>query len=285
MIQQRRSRLFDHHQYQYHQQQLQPKLKIAFIVILLSFLVFLATKRNIQGISANMSESTSPDSKRVKLSGSETDTTSTTEQQQQQQRLTLVTYNIAGCQPSKMAPSSWTMNDSVQAIKSEILKDDPDIIALQEIPEQYTKTILSEGYKLVGTKWTHAPYVALFVRKGIDVKRIKSNSPAVVGEVQFMFHDKQQQPQQHRLWIASVHLEPFGEGASDRRRQLQSLVKEANKEQVPLIIAGDTNMRVAEDPVAENGADRGGLGLTDFWKLAGSDFRTKYTVCCKQITL
>ena len=231
-----------------------------------------------------MSESTSPDSKRVKLSGSETDTTSSTEQRQQQQRLTLVTYNIAGCQPSKMAPSSWTVNDSVQAIKSEILKDDPDIIALQEIPEQYTKTILSEGYKLVGTKWTHAPYVALFVRKGIDVDRIKSNQlndlPVVVGELQFNFHDKQQQ-QQYRLWIASVHLEPFGEGASDRQRQLQSLVKEANKEQVPLIIAGDTNMRVAEDHVAENGADRGGLGLTDFWKFAGSDFRTKYTVCFK----
>jgi endonuclease/exonuclease/phosphatase family metal-dependent hydrolase len=182
------------------------------------------------------------------------------------------------------------MTDSAQAIKSEILKDNPDVIALQEFPEQYSKTMLSEGYKLVGTKTTHAPYVALFVRKEIDVKRVKSNQidrlPVVVGELLFSFHDKQDHHhQQQRVWIASVHLEPFGEGALTRKNQLQSLVEEAKKEKVPLIIAGDTNMRVAEDYAAENAPDRGGLGLSDLWKLAGGDISTKYTVCFKQIKL
>jgi endonuclease/exonuclease/phosphatase family metal-dependent hydrolase len=285
MEQRRELRTDNHHRHRHHQQ-LEPKLNIAFIVILLSFLAFLTTNINIP---TNMSEGDLPDSKRVKLSGSDTEiSTVQRHHQEEQQRVTLVTYNVAGCQPSKMAPTSWTMTDSAQAIESEILKDNPDVIALQEIPEQYSKTMLSEGYKLVGTKSTHAPYVALFVRKEIDVKRVKSNQidrlPVVVGELLFSFHDKQMQ-QQQRFWIASVHLEPFGEGASTRQKQLQSLVEEAKKEQVPLIIAGDTNMRVAEDYAAENASDRGGLGLSDLWKLAGGDIRTKYTVCFKQIKL
>jgi endonuclease/exonuclease/phosphatase family metal-dependent hydrolase len=252
----------------------------------------------------------SPSSKRAKFTDGATERTSSVTaspvlQEQLEQRLTLVTFNVAGCEPSQAAPKSWTENDSVRAIQKEVLTSNPDIIAIQEIPMHYFRTHptsnndddnIFPGYKVVGTKSSHAPHVVLLVRKEMNATRIDSTSirhlPAVVGELQFdvgsgmsqtTTHLQQQQHllqrQQCRLWIASVHLEPFGEGASKRKQQLKSLVKAANRQQIPLIIAGDTNMRVSEDSVAENASDRGGLGLVDLWKLAGSDIRTKYTVC------
>jgi hypothetical protein len=196
--------------------------------------------------------------------------------------LTLVSFNVAGCEPSKAAPSTWTQSHSMLAVVKEVFQNEqkPDIVALQEVPSFAFETMLSE-YKLIGYQTSHAPYVALFVHLKWNAKQIKKNMgqlPVVIAEIDFSLTDvaneetKSNLPQR-RLWIASVHLEPYADGASIRKRQLQALAKQARAEKIPLIIAGDTNMRVAEDCGAEND-----LGMLDFWKLAGSDFRTKFTV-------
>jgi endonuclease/exonuclease/phosphatase family metal-dependent hydrolase len=201
--------------------------------------------------------------------------------------LTLVSYNVAGCQPSKVAPSKWTQFDSLTAIEKEILQNErkPDIVALQEFPSFALdrKRILSE-YNLIGYQASHAPYVALFVHQKWNAEKVHQDMnglPAIVAEIDLSSTDdtnhstttsNMNQPRR-RVWIASVHLEPFADGASRRKRQMESLVSQATAEKVPLIIAGDTNMRVAEDKGIEND-----LGLHDFWKLAGGEARTKFTV-------
>lgn len=237
-----------------------------------------------------------PAPKRLKLSGDGNDTANhvaavASSRVSNEKSLTLVSFNVAGCRPSKVAPSSWSQDDSLQAIEEEILHHErrPDIIAIQEIPlfALDRNRILSE-YKLIGSQMSHAPYVALFVHQKWKAKRIHEDFmdkfdfeglPAVMAEIDLSPNNEKETssektlPQHSHLWIANVHLEPFAGGASIRKRQLQALADQARTANVPLIIAGDTNMRVAEDMVAEEE-----LGLYDFWKLAGSDFRTKYTV-------
>lgn len=204
--------------------------------------------------------------------------------------LKLVSFNMARCQPSQVAPPEWTQDDSLQAMEKEILQGEPDIIALQEAPPFALdrKRIFSE-FQLIGSQTSHAPHVALFVHEQWNAKRILQDSldsfdfeglPAVMAEIDISSKPKDnddnpdtEQQQQRRLWVASVHLEPFAGGAAIRKRQLQALSQHARAANVPLIIAGDTNMRVSEDSMAE-----GDLGLQDLWKFAGSDFQTKYTV-------
>jgi endonuclease/exonuclease/phosphatase (EEP) superfamily protein YafD len=203
----------------------------------------------------------------------------------QRHSLTLVTFNVARGRPSGAAPTSWTQADSLSAMQQEILVHRPDIIALQEFPWILPgeDPILFPEYQLVGYTKSHAPYVVLYVHKELKTTRIpteKDGMPAVIAEIDFSSagpnnsHDPAK-----RLWVASLHLEPFGSGANIRRQQLQYLVDHAKAaNSVPFILAGDTNMRVAEDTVAEHPTK--GLGMTDLWKAAGSDIRTKYTVSC-----
>jgi endonuclease/exonuclease/phosphatase family metal-dependent hydrolase len=207
------------------------------------------------------------------------------------EKLTLVTYNIVACQPSAMASHLWSKDDSLQAIREEVVKEQPDIIALQEFPEfaLFRTSRLFPDHDLLGYHTSHAPYVTLFVRKGIQAKLVPvhddSNGvhlPAVVAELSYPpleeggsynEYKEENRRSRRRLWIASVHLEPFANGADCRHLQVQSLIQSANRFKVPLIVAGDLNMRVAEDATMEGV----GYDLLDFWKLAGSNFTTKYT--------
>lgn len=199
----------------------------------------------------------------------------------QLERLALVTYNVAACRPSARAPRSWDEEDSLQAMAEEVLHEEPDIIALQEFPEiALNRTSrLFPDHALVGSKTSHAPYVVLLVRKGIQTRMVPvdvddSNSilPAVVAELTFRVGAGDDE-HCRRLWVASVHLEPFGDGAEVRHRQVKTLRRLALQSKVPLIVAGDFNMRVAEDTTMEGAS----YNLLDFWKLAGSDNSTKYT--------
>lgn len=206
--------------------------------------------------------------------------------------LKMLSFNMAGCQPSKVAPSSWTQSDALEAMEQEILKEKdrhPDIIALQEAPSFiFDRNRAFADYKLIGYQSSHAPYVALYVHQKWNATRVMQEAmnnfdfeglPAVVAEMDLCAAETgTQYSDEHsprRLWIASLHLEPFAGGASIRKRQLKALTTKAKAANVPLILAGDTNMRVSEDSVADDD-----LGLVDLWKLAGSDIRTKYTVSC-----
>jgi endonuclease/exonuclease/phosphatase family metal-dependent hydrolase len=149
---------------------------------------------------------------------------------------------------------------------------------------------------------SHADYVHLLIKKGIqadpvsvrllveedhDHHGVSSSSappspatlPAVMAKLTY---------QSRSLLVASVHLAPFREGEADRRRQIADVMALADKERgrqqeeeglvpgvggggVPLLMAGDTNMRQSEDA---------GMELqqwTDFWQRAGRDPTTQFT--------
>jgi len=202
--------------------------------------------------------------------------------------LTLVSMNVANCEPSAEAPKSWTTQEVTQAIQHELLQSQPDILALQECPSlDWAASAFEEhGYRVVGHRGAHAGYVALLVldtlpkEYGVVVENLSTTEyrklPAVVASLHIPLsnnsnnNDNDNNNQSTTLFIASVHLAPFRGGNWDRRAQMESLLELARPH--ALIVAGDTNMREEEDSVMEDE-----LGLLDAWKQAGSHPSTKFT--------
>jgi len=179
---------------------------------------------------------------------------------------TLVSMNIAGCHPSKEAPRGWGQQDATEAITNELLRTDPDVLALQECPGGADwASRWFPGYQVQGATYSHVDQVMLLVRDGIHSEAQEGhNLPAVMAKLTI--------EEGREFLIASVHLEPFREGKRDRLRQMKSLIQTAQKRNIPLVIAGDTNMRVAEDSSMENL-----LHLVDLWKQSGTGNATKWT--------
>ena len=223
------------------------------------------------------------------------------------ERLTLVSFNIAGCQPSAEAPRGWKQQDATDAIRSEVLAYSPDIIALQECPggESWAMAHFL-NYTVLGATLSHADHTILLVKKGIDAEPISlvlplsSDGTAAVEHHHFpQYDDNDDNDRRHpplpavmakltfqsrTLVVASVHLAPFNQGESKRRLQIERLMNIAGSRieggggtadyppPPPLILAGDMNMRQSEDEVMEQT-----FQLKDFWRLAGSDATMKFT--------
>lgn len=185
---------------------------------------------------------------------------------------TLVSINVAGCVPSKMAPESWTENNSIDAVRAEIISHRPDWIALQESPggvELVDQVFGPEGYKAVGATYSHADQVVVLVKKEIKANLIPMPGlPVIMAELEL----GSETGIPHRLMLASVHLEPFAQGNHRRAQQMEAIVEEAKSRSLAVVIAGDTNMRPTEDMVMEDD-----FQLLDVWKLAGSNPSTQFT--------
>jgi len=172
-----------------------------------------------------------------------------------------------------MAPDSWTQQDSIAAVRAEIASHRPDWIALQESPggvELVDQVFGSKGYKAVGATYSHADQVVLLVKKEIKAKLIPMPGlPVIMAELEL---GGAETSAPHRLLVASVHLEPFTHGSRRRAEQMEAILEEAKSLSLPVVIAGDTNMRPTEDRVMEED-----LQLLDVWKLAGSNPSTQFT--------
>jgi len=122
------------------------------------------------------------------------------------------------------------------------------------------------SHQLLGTTYSHADQVVLLVCNGISAKSIQLRNKSVsvvMAELQW---------KNRRLLVASVHLAPFQSGNYQRKQQMEALLETASSNSLPLIIAGDTNMRTSEDSIMEED-----LHLMDVWKLAGSNAETEFT--------
>ena len=188
-------------------------------------------------------------------------------------RLKLVTMNIAGMEPSQSAPDSWNKEQQRAALIEEILRSDPDIIALQEAPSD----VLSSGmfdhddrtFRQLHSVPSHAGYVTLFVRSEMETGALNlGNKVPIVAS--FLFCERL------NLVIASAHLAPFEQRSYQRQKEVDTLIhvaRDSNAGPVDAIIfLGDTNMRSFEDQTME-----GDLGLIDAWKQAGSSPEARYT--------
>ena len=190
----------------------------------------------------------------------------------QLEELNLVSFNMAGCQPSKEAPSEWTKQDSIDAMHDAVVQNNPDILFLQECPGDIVwATRVFPGYRAVGNTQSHADQVVLMVRNGISARLIspiesdefRAPIPMVVAELTSSSGER-------TLWVASMHLAPFESNSLQRKDQVRGLLQAAGS--TPVLFAGDTNMREFEDETMESE-----LGLLDVWKAAGSSEDTKWT--------
>lgn len=205
-------------------------------------------------------------------------------------RLTILTWNVAMCEASRTAPASWRgshglfgarqgsmpfgsdgggseANDrAAQALVDAITSFDADVLCLQECPEKWAEVALAKhGYCAMESAPSHCGNVVLLLKEFLTsvADRVQVVGPSVAVRISL--------PDVPEFTVASSHLAPFAKGAGERAQQLTRLVTAVPTERC--ILAGDYNMRQAEDSTVE----RLGGGLTDAWKACGADRDKKFT--------
>lgn len=191
-----------------------------------------------------------PKSKRIKLN-------ITAGQQSWMERdIVLLSWNIEAAMKgrSDISPPGWTRQDNINRIRSTIRSHGPDIVALQEC-RSCTMDLSPDYIRVSAATMSHCGFVLIFVSRrfqqqnGIVVQSSQvPNTPSVLMEVSFGKRGC-------ILGVASVHLAPYRSGEDRRLCQLQALLRHFEKRvamrNVPLIIMGDTNMRVTETDKVE----------------------------------
>lgn len=192
--------------------------------------------------------------------------------------LTLVSMNVAGCEPSANAPPTWTKDNTTEALQVELLRHNPDVLMLQECPSpEWAKINFADRYSVMGTTESHAGFVALLMRHELaqhaqtiwpltsdDMSLFVSRAdpPAVMAKIHLYQHQS--------LVVASCHLAYSEEGSMQREIQISDMLLKA--ETSPSILAGDTNMRETEETYIEKDYQ-----LEDAWKLAGAERATQFS--------
>ena len=153
------------------------------------------------------------------------------------QPLRVLTWNIAGDQVSASGPAWWTGADKVAAMRQEVARWDPDVVALQECPGQDRWGGLDDSLELVGVASAHAGFVHLYVKRGLPSERVSAPArcPCVVAEVKLRGGTVQ---------VASAHLAPGLGAAAVRLEQVRQISKTCSAGSVVLL--GDLNVREEE---------------------------------------
>ena len=153
------------------------------------------------------------------------------------QPLRLLTWNIAGEQTSASGPAWWTTEDKIAAMRREIGRWDPDVVALQECPGPDRWAGLDDSMEQVGAARAHAGFVHLYVKRVVPSERVgvTAKCPWVVAELKL---------RGGTVKVASVHLAP-GEGAAEERlKQVRQIAKICGGGSV--VVLGDLNVREDE---------------------------------------
>lgn len=198
------------------------------------------------------------------------------EQQQQQQQqeeeeppsnstLKILSWNISNCMPSAEAPYGF---DNESAIINEILAQHADVLCLQECPYvNWRPASLSNQYRCWGSTLSHSGYVQIWTRNTLLFGQPLDNVPGPSVAVLLLVGETS-------VAISSSHLAPFGDGAPERKKQMRALTRFLKQQSGAAvgIMAGDFNMRQAEDVAVENSN-----GLQDAWKSSSSAWQKKNT--------
>lgn len=179
-------------------------------------------------------------------------------------RITIVTLNVAGFGNSYVAPKDF---DHIQSFTRELTFGGPDVICLQEglddSDEWYEK--LLPGYKCLGRASSHSDgLVMLFIKDSLQpfATVISVNAPAVFVRIQYAGEQS--------VVIGTCHLpQPKGD-APIRLAKMREMLSHCRSQDM-VLIAGDFNLRQAEDPDFE------ALGLSDAWKEAGASNDNRFT--------
>lgn len=162
--------------------------------------------------------------------------------------LTILSWNLAMLSRSQEAPPSWTQEQTEAEVRDLLLRWSPDLVTFQELPGvvPYVEThdmvranprshsgnlaTLVGNHLIDGSDWgDHAGLPTPIVVDGCGLL------------VAFADLD---------LSVANVHLAPGRGAAGTRMAQLQAVSSRAPTSDV--VIVGDTNIRVAEEPAIES---------------------------------
>ncbi|KAG2439230.1 hypothetical protein HXX76_004592 [Chlamydomonas incerta] len=181
---------------------------------------------------------------------------------------TVLTYNINDDCVSDRHPAEWSMRLQHQKLAEFILEHRPDLLCLQEcfagIPANAS---LKEAYEFCTVAVpSHRGSCMIARRRDSPLELLAEPPPCAVGPCLVLRLRLGGQA----LTAACAHLAPFEEYAPKRQQQIARIVAAAPAD-VPLLLAGDMNMREKETPAA------GEAGLLDAWVEAGSPPDQRWT--------
>ena len=148
--------------------------------------------------------------------------------------LTFLSWNLALLERPAPAPLFWEISNTEAVVREQVLEIEPDVVLFQELPGLVP---FVETHSMVpANPKSHSGNLATLVRNPLATTELAIKTVAGCAILTtFVELD---------LTIANVHL-PAGKGAEGDRLMYLSKVIEASPT-LPLLIVGDTNMRVAE---------------------------------------
>jgi hypothetical protein len=158
----------------------------------------------------------------------------------EQPALRLMTWNIAGTDLPCTKPASWNVRDKLCAMKREISRLKPDVLALQECPGGDRCSAVPEELQLVGSVEAHPAgcYVQLYARSSYAMENVslRSGLPAVAGICKV---------KETRVCFVSAHLFPHPENVEVRSKELKGILSKCGCGEA-VVLMGDLNVQRAE---------------------------------------
>ena len=179
----------------------------------------------------------------------------------------ILTWNIAGEDISAQSPSSWNLAKKEDQIVETILREQPDLIALQELTRNDILIQLqTAGYSILPTVDAHIGKVSLLVKfdPRLHVKEVLQVGPSIITILDI--------ENTEHIGFVGCHFPPFKDQVEARQHLLSQIVRELSKRVDHYIICGDMNMREGETTYSTRN-----LQLDDAFLKAGRPVKFKYT--------
>lgn len=192
-----------------------------------------------------------------------------------------LSWNIALCDLSISSPPNWTKNETIYNVQKIIEDENPDIFTLQEMPsENFPKRF--GNYVPSEIIESHSGYTGIMLRdrfKIINQKKIatKSKERMFFNDESIVIKVRDTKNELQDFFVAGCHLHPFNQFKNVRFSQILVLLEfiknnaEETFQTIPIIIAGDMNMRETETIGVVNN-----LNLIDAYLKCGTP-ESKYT--------
>ncbi|KAL4859396.1 Tyrosyl-DNA phosphodiesterase 2 [Chlorella vulgaris] len=178
-----------------------------------------------------------------------------------------LTFNISAGNCSAYA-TNLSLQDKYQRVVQLIKQHDPHLISLQELDEMASQTIgggLAADYTHLGSAESHCGSTHIWALHSLQASPMPSAGCVAMAKIPLPLPEGMSGTAGSAGYFvfAGCHLEPFSDGAPMRLKQLEVALR-SMPPRCRLVLAGDLNMRNAEEPSVE------GLGLSDASKWAGS---------------
>jgi len=154
------------------------------------------------------------------------------------QAVRIVTWNIAGDDLAAAADgTSWSVEDKVKSLKSELARLSPDVLALQEVPSQAVSRACPPGLRFACAAESHHGCLRVYVRPSVqyEVVSLPGDFPGVL--IRIVLPGRS-------LALAALHLQPHKDGREQRAHQLRSVLRSMCAD--ALLLIGDMNVRGSE---------------------------------------